>query len=69
MWTVAERPWVSYMCAGSAAAFQVLADANLWPEAVHLAAACLAGNCEQPAQLLVCLRSTITTFRMTLLSI
>lgn len=53
------------MCAGSAAAFQVLADADLWPEAVHLAAACLAGSCEQPAQLLVCLHSTMISLPST----
>jgi len=41
------------LCAGAAAAFEVLADAERWQEAVHLEAACLANGCAQQAQLLV----------------
>ncbi|KAL0026054.1 hypothetical protein WJX79_005633 [Trebouxia sp. C0005] len=37
---------------GAAAAFEVLADAEQWQEAVHLGAACLANGCAQQAQLL-----------------
>jgi len=46
---------ILYAClsAGAAAAFEVLADADQWQEAVHLAAACLANGCAQQAQLLV----------------
>lgn len=41
------------MVAGADAAFHVMADAGRWQQAVHLAAACLASNCSQSAQLLV----------------
>ncbi|KAL0051080.1 hypothetical protein WJX82_001507 [Trebouxia sp. C0006] len=37
---------------GAAAAFEVLADADQWQEAVYLAVACLANGCAQQAQLL-----------------
>lgn len=38
---------------GVVAAFEALADAGLWREAIFLAAACLAQSCQQPSELLV----------------
>lgn len=42
------------MFAGADAAFNVLADAERWLEAVHLGVACLATACSQLSLLLVC---------------
>lgn len=42
------------MFAGADAAFNVLADAEKWLEAVHLGVACLATACSQLSLLLVC---------------
>ncbi len=52
LWRTSELVCVC-LCAGAAAAFEVLADAEQWQEAIHLGAACLANGCAQQAQLLV----------------
>ncbi|DBA81543.1 TPA: hypothetical protein ACH3X1_007317 [Trebouxia sp. C0004] len=62
LWQLDAAAGLLLLCrpeSGAAAAFEVLADAGQWQEAVHLGAACLANGCAQQAQLLAVMASRL----------